>query len=113
LPPVAVRHYIRHLSVNIERLRPNSFSALSRLSTAIPALQQLDIKIQECPDHISRTPVVLLPLHDALSRIPLATFDTKKLDVTYYPTEVFIPGLLPWVVAFQRDDLEQPLLDKL
>jgi hypothetical protein len=60
LPPVAFRHYIRHLSVNIERLRPDSFSALSRLSTAIPALQQLDVKIQEFPDHISRTPVVRL-----------------------------------------------------
>jgi hypothetical protein len=47
-----------------------------------------------------------------LSRIPLITFDTKKLDVTYYPTEVFIPGLLPWFVPFQRDDLKQPLLDK-
>jgi hypothetical protein len=49
LPPVPARRFIRHLSVNIEHLRPESFNALSRLSTTMPALQQLEITIQECP----------------------------------------------------------------
>jgi hypothetical protein len=45
--------------------------------------------------------------------MPQVTFNTKKLDITYYPTNVLVIGVPPpWPFGIERDDLEQPLLDK-
>jgi hypothetical protein len=112
LPPVAVRRYIQHLSVNIEHLVPETFGALARLSEAMPALQQLDITIQEAPS----TTVVSLetrkPLRETLDRMPLIKFDAKQLGVTYYHTNVSKGAPPPLYNLLMPDDLELPLLSK-
>jgi hypothetical protein len=113
LPPVAARRYIRHLSVTIERLGPRSFGALAGLSTAMPALQKLDIKIQEVPSSTTVLSEKRKSLHDALKRMPHVKFDAKKLDVTYYHTNVTTHAAPPVYNRLLPDDNEKPLLDYL
>jgi hypothetical protein len=108
LLPVTARRYIRHLSVNIERLRLESFGALARLATAMPALHQLEIKIQEVPSDTLVPSENRKSLHEALKRMAHV-----KLDITYYHTSAITPAPPPLYFRHVSNDIEQPLLDKL